>query len=73
LTLNHPGRIPFGVPQSSAAALTAHLARIKELADAIPAVSGKSLTAKSLADRIKREVEAISSALKRRTFSRRMV
>jgi hypothetical protein len=47
------------------------LARIKELAAAIPAVSGgeKTLTAESLADRIKREVDAISNALKRTNFS----
>jgi hypothetical protein len=57
------------VQQSSVAALSARLARIKELADPIPAVSGeKTSTAVSLADCIKREVDAISNALKRTKF-----
>ena len=52
--------------RSSQAALTAHLARIKDLAAAIPGVSGeKTTTGERLADQIKREVDAVSRALKR--------
>jgi hypothetical protein len=54
------------MPRSSRAVLTARLARIKELAAAIPVLSGeKTATANRLADQIKREVDAIASTLKR--------
>ena len=59
------------MPRSSQAALTAHLARIKALAAAIPGLSGeKTRTAESVAAQITREVDAVSRALKRRIPTR---
>jgi O6-methylguanine-DNA--protein-cysteine methyltransferase len=54
------------MPRSPTAALAARMERIKNLVDDLArASSGETSTTDALADRIKREVEAVGRALKR--------
>jgi hypothetical protein len=55
------------MPRSPAVALAARMERIRNLVDDLArASSGETATNDALADRIKREIEALGRALKRR-------